>query len=99
MRFWSRIFRTKYEVIVAICDENLIERNLKFKNFDLKISKKFYGEKLIDELEAIKIMEIATIGNLFGKNIVKLAEKHGFISKENIIFIQRIPHAQFVKIR
>jgi hypothetical protein len=98
MRFWSKIFRTKYEIVVAICDEELIEKKLKSKKFDLKISKKFYGEKLIDEFEAVKIMEMATIGNLFGKNIVNLAEKYGFISRENVIFVKRIPHAQFVKI-
>jgi hypothetical protein len=98
MRFWSKIFRTKYEIVVAICDEELIEKRLKSKKFEVKISKNFYGERLIDENEAVRIMNIATIGNLFGKNIVKLAEKYGFISKENVIFIKRIPHAQFVKI-
>jgi hypothetical protein len=98
MRFWSKIFRTKYEVVVAICDEELIEKELKSKKFEVKISKNFYGERLIDEREALKMMEMATIGNLFGKNIVKLAEKYGFVSRENVIFIKRIPHAQFVKI-
>lgn len=98
MRFWSKIFRTKYEIVIAICDENCIERKLKSKRFEVKIDKRFYGGRLIDELTAVKMMRIATIGNLFGKNIVKLAERHGFISRENVIFIKRIPHAQFVKI-
>lgn len=95
--FWSKIFPTKYELVIAICDEELLDKKIG-KKFKVKISKEFYGEKLIDENIALKLMEKATIGNLIGKNIVDLAEKNGFIIKENIIVIDGIPHAQFVKI-
>jgi hypothetical protein len=93
--FWSKVFQTKYELVVAICDEELLDKKIG-KKFKIKISKEFYGEKLIDENVALKLMKKATIGNLIGKNIVELAEKNGFIIKENII--DGIPHAQFVKI-
>lgn len=96
--FWCKIFQTKFDLVVAICDENLIEKKIKTKNFSVKISKNFYGGRLIDENIAIKIMEKATIGNLVGENIIKTAEKNGFIARENIILINGIPHAQFVKI-
>lgn len=43
-------------------------------------------------------MKRATIGNLMGKEIVELANQNGFIIMENVIFINGIPHAQFVKI-
>jgi hypothetical protein len=33
-----------------------------------------------------------------GKNIVELASKNGFIVKENVILIDGVPHAQFVKL-
>jgi hypothetical protein len=95
--FWSKVFQTKYELVVAICDEELLDKKIG-KKFKIKISKEFYGEKLIDENVALKLMKKATIGNLIGKNIVELAEKNGFIIKENIIVIDGIPHAQFVKI-
>lgn len=97
MMFWSKVFNTRYEIVVAICDEELIEKELG-KEPKVRISKNFYGEKLIDEKLALKMMEKATIGNIIGKNIVGLAEKNGFITKENVIFINGIPHAQFVKI-
>jgi len=95
--FWSKIFNTKYDVVVAICDEELIEKEID-EELKIKISKNFYGEKLIDEEIALKMMKKATIGNIIGKSIVELAEKNGFITKENIILINGIPHAQFVKI-
>ncbi len=96
--FWCNFFTTKYEIVTAICDENLIGTVIRTDKIDVKISKHFYGGRLIDEQAAIRAMTKATIGNLFGKEIIKLAQKNGFIAKKNIIFIDEIPHAQFVKI-
>ena len=96
--FWCKVFSTKYEIVVAICDENLIDKEIGTKELKVKISKNFYGEKIIDEKMALRLMQKATICNLMGRNIVELAEKNKFIIKENVIFINGIPHAQFVKI-
>jgi len=96
--FWAKVFRIKYDVVVALCDEDILDKEIKWKKIKVKVSKHFYGERLIDEKIAVKLMEKATIGNLFGKEIVSIAKKNGFITKENIILIDGIPHAQFVKI-
>ncbi len=95
--FWSKVFQTKYDLVVAICDEELIDKEID-KKLKIKVSKNFYGGKLVDEELALKLMKKATIGNLIGKKIVELAEKNGFITRENIILINGISHAQFVKI-
>lgn len=98
--FWCKIFPTKNDLVVAICDEEIIDKEIKSKDLKtkIKVSKHFYGGEIIDEQMAVKLMKKATIGNIMGKNIVELAEKNGFIIKENIIFIDGIPHAQFVKL-
>jgi hypothetical protein len=96
--FWGKVFQTRYEIVVAMCDESLLEKTIERKGVKIKISKHFYGGKLIDEERAVKVMNEATIGNIIGKEIVKIAERNGFISKENVILIDGIPHAQFVKI-
>jgi len=96
--FWAKVFPAKYEIVVALCDEELIDKELMFDDVLVKVSKHFYGEKLIDEEFALTLMKKATIGNLMGKKIVELAEKNGFIDKQNIILINEVPHAQFVKI-
>lgn len=99
--YWTKIFTTRTEIVVALCDEEILDKTVEFKKTKakIKISRYFYGEHLVDENIVLKLMNHATIGNLFGKNIVNLAEKHGFISKENIINIDGIPHAQFVKLQ
>ncbi|MDT7859049.1 MAG: DUF424 family protein [Candidatus Aenigmarchaeota archaeon] len=98
-KFWSRLIKTRFETLVAICDEELIGKEIKIeKNFSTSVSERFYKEKLIDEKEALDLMEKATIGNLLGERIIKLAIEKNIISPEGVILIGGIPHAQFVKI-
>jgi len=98
-RFWSKVVKTKFDILVAICDENVLGKEIEIeKGFRVVASERFYKEKLIDEKEALDLMEKATIGNLLGENIVKLAIEKNIISSEGVILIGGIPHAQFVKI-
>ncbi len=98
-RFWCKVIRTKFEVLVAICDEDIVGKEIEIeKGFKIVASERFYKEKLIDELEALKLMEEATVGNLLGEKIVKFAIEKNIISPESVILIGEIPHAQFVKI-
>ncbi|MEM5777122.1 MAG: DUF424 family protein [Candidatus Aenigmatarchaeota archaeon] len=95
--FWYKMYRVKDEIVVAICDEDLLEKTLDFDEVKFYISKKFYGGEVIDEEKAIKLLENSTIGNLVGEKIVSLALKKKYIVKENIILISGIPHAQFIQ--
>jgi hypothetical protein len=52
---------------------------------------------LVDENKAIELMKKANICNLLGKDIIKIALEKKFITKENIILIGEIPHAQFIQ--
>jgi hypothetical protein len=97
--FWVKVFRTRQDLVVAICDEHLLDKELTHEKIKVKINKDFYGGKLVSEFVAVKLLEKATIANLFGKEIVEVAERNGFIIGENAILIDGIPHAQFVKIK
>ena len=104
--FWTKIFATKQDLVLAVCDEELIEKELKMKTnanekknvLKVKVSKNFYGGMLVNEAVVVRLMNKATIGNMMGTHSVELAEKNGFILRENIILIDEVPHAQFVKI-
>ena len=100
--FWGKFFVVKDDLLLAMCDDDLLDKRIKDKKLDLEltVSKHFYGEKLIDnEADAIKYLGTASIGNIIGPRIVALAEKNGFITKENVISIGGVPHAQFVKLK
>lgn len=95
--FWCKVFVVKHDTLVAMCDEDLLEKKIRTKELTIKISKNFYGGEKIDEKTALKLLDVATIGNLFGKNTVELAKRQGLVAEENIISINGIRHAQFVK--
>jgi len=95
--FWCKVFVVKHDTLVAMCDEDLLEKKIRTKELTIKISKNFYGGEKIDEKTALKLLDVATIGNLFGKNVVELAKRQGLVAEENIISINGIRHAQFVK--
>ncbi|MDI6825739.1 MAG: DUF424 family protein [Candidatus Aenigmarchaeota archaeon] len=67
------------------------------KELEVKVEEKFYGGEIIDDAKALESMKKANICNLLGKEIVKLALEKKFITKENIIFIGEVPHAQFIR--
>ena len=93
--FWCKTFSVKGEFLVAICDEELIGKKIG-KKLKVEVKKEFYGGELVDEEKAVDLMEKATIGNLLGKRIIELAIEKKFITRENVIFIDDIPHAQFL---
>ncbi|MEM7825173.1 MAG: DUF424 family protein [Candidatus Aenigmatarchaeota archaeon] len=98
MMFWMKVFDTKFDTVVTLCDEHLIDKVLDKKGIKFKVSKHFYGEKLVDEDTALNFMKKATIGNLIGNEAIELAVKNGFVSKENVVVIDDIPHAQWAKL-
>ncbi len=96
--YWCKIFQTRHNFVGAFCDKSLLERKLEDDRFKIKVSKQFYGGVLVNEKVAVKIMSKITIGNVIGKDVIEIAKKNGFITEENIILIDGVPHAQFVKL-
>jgi len=79
--------------IIAVCDDELLNKELYEDNFKLKISNDFYGGKLIDIDEAINILSISSNFNIIGNNIVRKAIKSGIVLESNIKKINNIPMA------
>lgn len=82
--------------VVAVCDEDLIGKTIKDKKYNIKVNESFYKGDIMDEEEIIKILKDSTNVNLIGKKSIEVGLKAGIISKENIITISGIPHAQAV---
>jgi len=98
-RFWCKVVKTKFDILVAICDEDIVGKEIEIeKGFKVVANERFYKERLINESEALKLMQEATVGNLLGEKIVSLAIEKSIISPESVILIGGIPHAQFVKV-
>jgi hypothetical protein len=98
--FWAKFFVATDDLLLAMCDDDLLGKTIGSGDTELTVTKYFYGERLIDnEKDTLKYLAACSIGNLVGPRIVALAEKGGFITKENVISIGGVPHAQFVKLK
>jgi hypothetical protein len=89
------VFRTPTDTLLAAADEELIGKVLRDEKFKLNVSENFYKEVLVEDNALRDLLSMCSIANLVGRRSVGLALDLGLISKENIIYIQGIPHAQF----
>jgi hypothetical protein len=94
--FWCKTHLEKENLIVAICDEKLLCKKIG-KKPTVTVEKRFYGGELIDDKKAVELLKKANICNILGKEIINIALEKKFITKENIILIGDIPHAQFIQ--
>ena len=92
-----KIYKQGNDLLIGACDENLIGKKFEDGNFQIKVTKEFYGGKRINTDILKKYLEEATIANLVGKETVKCAIELGIIDPDCIIKIRGVPHAQMVR--
>lgn len=90
------IHESNNKKIVVICDKNLLGKKFIDKNLQLDLTSNFYNGEEKTEKEILKIFDSAYVINLVGKKSVQLALKNGLITKNNIIYIKKIPHTQAI---
>lgn len=83
--------------MIALADENLLGEKFEEEEISLEIND-FYAGKKVDKEEAIEKLEKSSIANLVGENSVDTGLKAGIVKKENILYIEGVPHAQSVKL-
>lgn len=93
---YLKIHKTGSQEVVALCDKDLIGETLKEKNLQLNVSERFYKGEELSEDKIIGIIKSTPNINIVGKKSIKLALRVGIISKESIIKIKGVPHAQCV---
>ncbi|MCS7121779.1 MAG: DUF424 family protein [Archaeoglobaceae archaeon] len=94
--FRMKIYRVRGEVLVAVCDSEIVGKVFREGELKLEITESFYGTEEFGEEEVKRILRVATIVNLSGERSVKLGIKLGIIKKENVLYVDKCPHAQMV---
>ena len=92
-----RVIRTQGEVLVIVCDPELIGKKFKQGELKLEVKESFYQGTEASIKECIAMLREATIANLVG-SIVGHAIKAGIIKRANVLRIQNVPHAQLVRL-
>jgi hypothetical protein len=94
---WIKVYTTQGEILLAACDDNLLGKTFEEGELQLAVSKSFYGGEKVSHELFIKQLKIATIINLVGREVVKIASKMGMINEECVLEIDGVPHAQIAK--
>ena len=89
--FYARIINQKNINMLNICDADLLGRTLNRDNFSLKISEKYYGEKVVEKEEAKSLLKESGNINMVGKEIISLSTDIGVGSQEGVKEIDGIP--------
>lgn len=95
---YMKIYDIEGQVIVAVCDKNIIGKKFREGELVLKLDECFYkGDEACEEDVKVALSS-ATIANIAGEKAIACAVDCGCINPDNIIFIEGIPHAQMVQI-
>ncbi len=81
-------------LILAICDNDVLGKKYTEGNKQLDLRSDFYKGEEMNEEELKELVKKAYIINAVGKKAVKFLISEGMVSKERIINIAKIPHAQ-----
>ncbi len=92
-----QIYKQGNDVLIGACDESLLGKSFSEGKFHLHVDKKFYGGEKVSADILKKYLELATIANLVGEKTINCAVAMGLISKECILRIDGVPHAQMVR--
>ncbi len=96
-KIYVKEYSSGLNVLVAVCDEELVGQSFAEGELNLTITESFYKGEAVTEEEVITSLKQANIANLVGERAIKCALANSFIEEANVIFVEGVPHAQMVK--
>ncbi|MGC8573396.1 MAG: DUF424 domain-containing protein [Caldisphaera sp.] len=85
------------EIMISIADKEIMGKKFEDKDIIIDVSPNFYGNKLINEEEALIYLKSADILILTGSNIVNKAIKEGLVNPDSVLEINGVKHVQVFK--
>ena len=98
MEVYVNLKQVGKNVLLAICDVELLGRTLREGKIVFRVKEEFYNGRKASVEEAVCMINNSTIVNLIGKNCVEKAIAKGYVHPEAVLNIEGIPHAQIVKL-
>ena len=89
--FSARLINHNDTHMLNICDTDLLGRTLNRDNFTLKISEKYYGQKVVEKEEAVDLLRRSNNISMVGKEIISLSVNIGIGSHDGVKEIDGIP--------
>ena len=97
MEVYVNLKKAGRNVLLAICDCELLGRTLREGKIVFHVKDEFYNGRKASIEEAMGMIDNSTIVNMVGKNCVEKAIAKGYVHPEAVLKIEGIPHAQIIK--
>ena len=91
MQFSVRTTNYQKNIMLNMCDAELIGKHIVDGELKIHISENYYGKQLVDKDEAISLLKSISIMNLVGKETISLAIDLGIGSESGVKIISNIP--------
>ena len=98
MEVYVNLKKMGRNVLLAICDCEVLGRTLREGKIVFQVKDEFYNGGKVSVEEALGMIENSTIVNMVGRNCVERAIAKGYVHPEAVLRIEGIPHAQIVKL-
>ncbi|MGD6808401.1 MAG: DUF424 domain-containing protein [Candidatus Bathyarchaeia archaeon] len=98
MEVYVKLKQMGKNVVLAICDVELLGKTLHEGKITFKVKDEFYNGGKANVDEAVEMIANSTIVNLVGKCCVGRAIQKGYVHPEAVLKIDGVPHAQIVKL-
>lgn len=92
-----KVYRMDREVLIAVCDRDLLGKTFDDGKLQLEIDPGFYGQDEVSVAEIEAALDGATIANFAGARAVSCAVSLGYVDRENVLLIAGVPCAQMVR--
>ena len=89
--FSARLINHSDTLMLNICDADLLGTTLNRDNFTLKISEKYYAQKVVEKEEAKEMLRRSDNINMAGKEIISLSVDLGIGSQDGVKEIDGVP--------
>ena len=97
MEVYLNVKKVGQNVLLAVCDCDLLGKTLKEGQIVFHVKDEFYKGRKASVEEAVGLISNSTIVNLVGRNCVEKAIAQGYVHPEAVLKIEGIPHAQIIK--
>ncbi|MHA7646643.1 DUF424 domain-containing protein [Nitrosopumilus sp. S4] len=91
MQFSVRVTDYQKNVMLNICDANLLGKNIVQDELNMHISESYYGEKFVEKDEAKSLLKNSSIINMVGKETISLCLQLGIGSEAGVKTISGVP--------
>jgi len=91
MLFSTKVISASGNLMLNICDPELIDKTFHNGNTKITIKSNYYAERDVDEHEAKNLLKKCNSINMVGKKTISLAISLGIGSEKSIRLIEDIP--------